>query len=149
MARNIPTEEETKQYLIENRNWGRWGDDDQRGVLNLVTAEKVVEATQLVKNGRRVSLSRFLPKTPAPDNPVPAQHWMYTLNRGAGEGRPGTSTASDITGSPRHTWTPSAIYGPTTVYTTTGSPRTKSRSTARIGALWTTSTRASSPEACS
>ena len=89
MARNIPTEEETKQYLIENRNWGRWGDDDQRGVLNLVTAEKVVEATQLVKNGRRVSLSRFLPKTPAPDNPVPAQHWMYTLNRGGGRGSSG------------------------------------------------------------
>jgi kynurenine formamidase len=34
------------------RNWGRWGDDDELGTLNLITAEKVEQAASLVKHGR-------------------------------------------------------------------------------------------------
>ena len=34
------------------RNWGRWGDDDELGTLNLITAEKVAEAAGLVKHGK-------------------------------------------------------------------------------------------------
>ena len=85
----LPSKEEVESYIRERNNWGRWGDDDQRGVTNLITPEKVVAATRLVQNGRQVSLSRFLPKTPAPGNPVPAQHWMYTLSRGDGQGSAG------------------------------------------------------------
>jgi len=33
------------------RNWGRWGDDDERGTVNLITPERIVAATQLVKRG--------------------------------------------------------------------------------------------------
>jgi kynurenine formamidase len=33
------------------RNWGRWGDDDERGTVNLITPECVVAASQLVKRG--------------------------------------------------------------------------------------------------
>lgn len=33
-------------------NWGRWGDDDELGTLNFITAEKVTEAASLVKHGR-------------------------------------------------------------------------------------------------
>ena len=87
--RRLPTREDVLSYLTERRNWGRWGDDDQRGVANLVNPEKVLAATRLVRKGRRVSLSRYLPKTPAPENPVPAQHWMYTLDRGNGRGSSG------------------------------------------------------------
>ena len=32
-------------------NWGRWGGDDDRGTLHLLTAEHVVEATGLVQEG--------------------------------------------------------------------------------------------------
>ena len=32
-------------------NWGRWGDDDERGTVNLITPEKIVAASQLVKRG--------------------------------------------------------------------------------------------------
>ena len=32
-------------------NWGRWGDDDERGTVNLITPERVVAASQLVKRG--------------------------------------------------------------------------------------------------
>lgn len=37
-------------------NWGRWGPDDQRGALNLVTAEKVREALALPRRGRVFTL---------------------------------------------------------------------------------------------
>lgn len=34
------------------RNWGRWGDDDERGTLNLITPEAMVAAAGLVREGR-------------------------------------------------------------------------------------------------
>jgi kynurenine formamidase len=34
------------------RNWGRWGDADELGTLNFITAEKVQEAATLVKHGK-------------------------------------------------------------------------------------------------
>ncbi len=38
-------------------NWGRWGPDDERGALNLLTPEVVLAAAQTVREGRVVSLS--------------------------------------------------------------------------------------------
>ncbi|MGU3501157.1 cyclase family protein [Mycobacterium sp. C31M] len=38
------------------RNWGRWGDDDELGTLNLITDDKVAEAAALVKKGKVISL---------------------------------------------------------------------------------------------
>jgi hypothetical protein len=34
------------------RNWGRWGDADELGTLNFITAGKVHEAASLVKHGK-------------------------------------------------------------------------------------------------
>ncbi len=33
-------------------NWGRWGDDDELGTLNFISAEKVLQAASLVKHGK-------------------------------------------------------------------------------------------------
>ena len=33
-------------------NWGRWGDDDELGTLNFITADKVAQAASLVKHGK-------------------------------------------------------------------------------------------------
>jgi kynurenine formamidase len=38
-------------------NWGRWGDDDEIGTINLVTDDVVREAACLVQTGRRISLA--------------------------------------------------------------------------------------------
>ena len=38
-------------------NWGRWGDDDERGTLNLVTDEVVRRAIAQVRTGQRRSLA--------------------------------------------------------------------------------------------
>ena len=73
-------------------NWGRWGDDDQRGALNLITDAKRAEAASLVREGAIVSCAQELPKRPAPDNPTPVVHAM----QGAGDvsGRGGTGGGS-------------------------------------------------------
>ena len=33
-------------------NWGRWGDDDELGTLNFITADKVAQAASLVRHGK-------------------------------------------------------------------------------------------------
>lgn len=45
-----------EDYYRRLSNWGRWGDDDQRGTLNLITPEKMVEAARLVTRGAAFSL---------------------------------------------------------------------------------------------
>ena len=97
MERRVPTKDEVLAYLKEDRNWGRWGENDQVGAVNMVTNEKRLAAAQLVKSGRAVSLSREFPKTPAPNNPTPAQHFM---NRGVRE--PGGGLATDYYGVSYH-----------------------------------------------
>ncbi len=37
-------------------NWGRWGDDDERGALNLITPDAVLRAAQVVKTGKVYNL---------------------------------------------------------------------------------------------
>src|SRR6476620_7683701 len=39
-----------------HNNWGRFGDLDQIGTANLLTAERVAAAAQLVRTGKRFSL---------------------------------------------------------------------------------------------
>jgi hypothetical protein len=82
--RPLPSEKEVLGWIRERRNWGRWGKDDQKGALNLVTAAKRAAAARLVRSGRSVSLSRPFPKEPGPNNAIPAHHFMRTHPRGNG-----------------------------------------------------------------
>lgn len=54
-------------------NWGRWGDDDMRGTLNLVTPEKRRQAAALVREGVSVSLSQNFSIVEDIDNVTPMQ----------------------------------------------------------------------------
>ena len=38
-------------------NWGRWGDQDERGTANFITAEKRIDAAALIRTGRTFSLA--------------------------------------------------------------------------------------------
>src|SRR5215208_7229339 len=38
--------------MVRESNWQRWGEDDERGALNLLTPDVVVRAAQLVREGR-------------------------------------------------------------------------------------------------
>jgi kynurenine formamidase len=60
-----PTRDRVEAYFKELNNWGRWGDDDQRGTANLITAENRARAMGLVRTGRTVSLARNVGPQPA------------------------------------------------------------------------------------
>ena len=89
MNNKIPTADEILSYIQNDRNWGRWGQDDQIGAVNMIDNNKRLHAAGLVKSGRAVSLSREFPKTPAANNPTPAQHFM---NRNERHPRGGSAT---------------------------------------------------------
>ena len=61
----------------DRRNWGRWGDGDQVGAINLITPEKRAAAAGLVRTGRTVSLSRVF---------EPPQHFIQKSSLGPGGG---------------------------------------------------------------
>ncbi len=84
----------------EPNNWGRWGEDDQRGTQNLIGPEQRVAAAQLVKTGKIFALG--LPLTP--DAPVwpprPAPQRLATM------------TGSDaVVGSPANAPAPGFQWG--------------------------------------
>ena len=61
-------------------NWGRWGPQDQRGTLNLLTAERVARATTLVRRGARFSLGMPIgPSSPA-GRAAPLHLFRYTAS---------------------------------------------------------------------
>jgi kynurenine formamidase len=74
-------------------NWGRWGDDDQIGALNLITTEKRAAAAKLITEGLVVSCAHALPKVPSPENRNPVQHMMV---RG-GDAGPNPMNDVDVT----------------------------------------------------
>ena len=85
-GRALPSKDEVHGWLTERGNWGRWGDDDERGAVNLIDARKRVEALALARTGRVVSMSRPYPKEPGPTNPTPAQHFIRRNARPHGTG---------------------------------------------------------------
>lgn len=54
----ITASEEKYDEIAQVGNWGRWGKNDERGALNLITPEKVKEATALIKEGKTLNLGR-------------------------------------------------------------------------------------------
>lgn len=60
MMTTLPSEQEVLGYFESLSNWGRWGPEDQLGTLNLVTEQKRVEASQLIKDGTTVPLAWVL-----------------------------------------------------------------------------------------
>ena len=80
-------------------NWGRWGVDDQRGTLNHLSADGVVAAAALVRDGRSVSLAHDLDTVAGPDNGRPTLHYMTQQSDIAG-GEPRVNT--DFVGTDFH-----------------------------------------------
>jgi kynurenine formamidase len=68
--------DELDELFHQVSNWGRWGPDDQRGTLNLITPDKVRQAAGLVKEGVSVSCSLPLNTAGGIENPTPVMHAM-------------------------------------------------------------------------
>lgn len=77
----VVTKEDVTKWMTELSNWGRWGKEDQRGTLNLITPAKRKQALQLVRDGISVSLAHTIDKDKAADSPRPLGQQM-TLDAG-------------------------------------------------------------------
>ena len=73
------TEGEFRALFERVSNWGRWSDRPERGALNHLTPERVVDAARLVRRGITVTLSLPLDTEARVDNPEPADHHMTML----------------------------------------------------------------------
>lgn len=73
------------QWMQDISNWGRWGDEDEKGTLNLITPQKRIEASQLVQEGISVSMSRFADKEQRPMNGNPFRHSLAVSRFGEHE----------------------------------------------------------------
>jgi len=76
--------EEFTALAREVNNWGRWGDADEIGTLNLITAEVVRRGVASVKSGKRFALALPLsadgPQTGALPGRVNPLHVMTQVN---------------------------------------------------------------------
>jgi kynurenine formamidase len=98
MARDhsVPTTADLDQMYESLKNWGRWGEGDQRGALNHLTDEHRQRATKLVESGESVSLSQDLATEPMPEHPSPVQHHMLASGDARdSNGIPGYEAARD------------------------------------------------------
>lgn len=68
-----------EQWKVELSNWGRWGEDDEIGALNLITPEKRLEAVALVREGYSLSLAVDANTVQAVDNPDPYEFEMLGI----------------------------------------------------------------------
>ena len=71
-----PTQDQLLDWMQSLSNWGRWGPDDQKGTLNLLSPEKTKRALGLVQEGTTVSCARDVTWTPSLDSTRPIQHFM-------------------------------------------------------------------------
>jgi kynurenine formamidase len=65
------TKQQFDEWMTKLSNWGRWGKDDERGTLNLITADKSRQAAMLAKTGTTVSLSRQIARQKPTSTPQP------------------------------------------------------------------------------
>ena len=81
-------------------NWGRWGDDDERGTLNLITDDVVRRAAGCVRTGRRFSLALTLgpngPQAGLVPGRINPQHLMIALHTPAGSDPEGLCNNDDV-----------------------------------------------------
>ena len=79
MTVNWPSQDELLSWLKNDLcNWGRWGDDDQKGTLNHLSQEKTLQALNMVEEGALVSCARPIEFKAAADVPRPPQHFMVS-----------------------------------------------------------------------
>ena len=80
-------------------NWGRWGSDDERGTLNLITPERTARAARLVQEGVTISCAHPINTVADVENIMPATHTMLRAGDVA-DGVSVTSTADYLAVAP-------------------------------------------------
>ena len=88
------TAERGDELFALARRWSRIGEANERGALELLTAERTCRAAALVRDGLVVSCGRDLAVRPGVDNPNPVLHHMVVGGDVCGAGGPDALQAS-------------------------------------------------------
>ncbi len=92
----VPTTDELDAMYESLKNWGRWGEGDERGTLNHLTDARRARAVATVVSGESVSLAHNLATEPRPEHPYPVQHHMLASGDARdSQGIPGYEAARD------------------------------------------------------
>jgi kynurenine formamidase len=83
MTGPVPTEAEVIGYIKTLSNWGRWGEADELGTLNLITPAKRAAAARLVRDGVPVTCARPIATDITADTTFQVLRFMVD----SGEGR--------------------------------------------------------------
>jgi kynurenine formamidase len=86
-SKHTVTQADMDRWKVELSNWGRWGKDDEKGTLNLITPQKRKQAADLVREGVPISLARPANTEKAIDNPQPYEHVMLSVRGPASSDR--------------------------------------------------------------
>jgi kynurenine formamidase len=97
----------------EQGNWGRWGAEDERGTLNLITPERVLEAMRVPRSGRVFQLGLPIGRDSGPDLGYRNPPQRMTLINGEdqevyaefGGGSTATGCTEDVVTIPSHSLT--------------------------------------------
>ena len=87
-TRQIPDEAQVLDWMESLSNWGRWGEDDQLGCLNLITQKKRIQAAALVQDGIPVSCARPISTDMNADVTFQVQRFMVDSGEGRMEDSP-------------------------------------------------------------
>ena len=87
-TRRIPDETQVLDWMESLSNWGRWGEDDQLGCLNLITQKKRIQAAALVQDGIPVSCARPISTDMNADVTFQVQRFMVDSGEGRMEDSP-------------------------------------------------------------
>ncbi|HEY2301526.1 MAG TPA: cyclase family protein [Acidimicrobiales bacterium] len=99
----MASETKVAEIFESVKQWGRWGTDDERGALNLLTAERVKAAAGLVQTGVTVSCAHDLGTVPSVEDQTPPQHMMLMAGDSPeASGVPGYAQSTDYLGMACH-----------------------------------------------
>jgi kynurenine formamidase len=103
VSKALPSESEAIDWIERYSNWGRWGEEDQVGAVNLITPEKLAAAAALVRDGITVGCGRriqYAPNAGLPEALTPPLHFMGRSGEVASDD--GIDAAHDWAGLPLH-----------------------------------------------
>jgi len=84
------TRRDVEEMMSSLSNWGRWGESDTLGAMNLITPQKRKQAAQLVTEGVSISLAHDVIKVRSDDSP-PFEHKMIQTGE-----TPDTDSSADV-----------------------------------------------------
>lgn len=100
LTSHLVSADQMVKWEKELSNWGRWGPQDQRGTLNLITPQKTMAALRVVKEGVSVSLHRYPDLQKAIDAGnmnAETKHWMTNVDPQTGRVRSALDAVSFAT----------------------------------------------------